>query len=442
MLKKLFAVCLSLLICISFCGCDLLTNDTAQLLSPPKLSDDLQGISQAIKESVKGEYTFEYPLRGEYRSAVIQEDIDFDGTLESFAFYSTADAENITMNINAVIYNEGEWKSVAQQKIVAGGVDKVIFCDIDNDGVKEIIVGWQIYGTSEMQMAIYTLKENSLIQRMLQKYTHFTVCDLDEDGKSEVLVIKTDTTNEDNLAQLYSLNDEGIIQLASCKLDKAAKTVNEPIISTLSNGKPAIYIDEIKGVGAVTEVLYMEKGALLNPLLETETGETLATLRSVSLNIKDINDDGILEIPIQTVVPSVSKSIVNEKLYITDWCSFNGDILISQMTTIMNMEDRYYYIIPPKFNQNIAIYKDTVTNLREIYKYNSEDLTVSHKLISFKVVKLKDWESEDYKKGNSQELLRSDNKVYICTITPEGEKEGLTYDSVRESFKLITDSNT
>ena len=246
MRQKIICLSLCFMMIFTLCGCDFMTADTAELLSPPELSGDMHPISEVVEETAPDGYIMKYPSRGNYRSAVIREDINGDGSLEAFAFYSVTDKDVITMYINAICLRDGEWTSAAVQQIVAAGVDKVEFCDLDRDGVKEILVGWQIYGTSEMQLAIYSLGENALTQRIFQQYTHFTVCDLDENDINEVLIIKTGSAEPNNTAALYSLNESGVTAISSCELDRSVKTVNEPVVETLSTGKPAVYIDMIK----------------------------------------------------------------------------------------------------------------------------------------------------------------------------------------------------
>lgn len=436
MIRKIFCSVLILMLIFCLCGCDFYTADTAELLSPPQLSGELAPIAEVLKKSVSGEYTFKYPSRGDYCSAVVTEDIDGDGRFEAFAFYSTVEGENVTMHINAMDEDKNGWKSVAEQKIVAGGVDRIEFCDLDNDSVKEILVGWEIYGTSEMQLAVYSLGENSITQRLLQKYTHFITCNLDEDKRNEILVIKTATAEQNNSASLFALSEEGITEISSCELDSTAKTLNEPVIATLSTGKPAVYIDAIKGVGAVTEVLFFEKGKLVNPLYMPDTRETVSTLRSVSFTFTDINEDGIIEIPVQENVPSVTRSEVNEKLYLTNWCSFNGSKLTVQLTTMINVNDGYYYIMPAKWVGKIAILKDAENNLREIYRFNPDDMTVGSSLLYIKAVKKKDWDDGKYRATGVSEILNDGETSFICCISEEAAAEGLTLENVRNNFKL------
>ena len=288
-----------------------------------------------------------------------------------------------------------------------------------------------------MQLAVYSFKDGKITQRMLQKYSHFVCCDLEDDGKNEVFLIMLNSADQINTASVYELTDSGVNELYSCELDPTVRIVNEPVVSHLSSGRPAVYIDEVKGVGAVTEVLFIEKNCLVNPLLNLESRETLATLRSVSLSVRDINGDDIIEIPVQENVPSVTKSEVNEKLYLTNWCSYNGETLTSQMTTMININDGYYYIISSKRAGQIAIYKDTDSHVREIYKYDNETSSTGELLISFKTVKKSDWDIGKYKDGGFIQITHDDVSSHICRISDTAAEEGLTIEEVRRNFKLL-----
>lgn len=435
MIKKVICVSLVFVLAFVLCGCDFFASETAELLSPPALSGELAPIAEAINKSNVGAYDFEYPSRGNYRSAVVQNDINGDGVFEAFAFYSVTEGDITVMNINALVCRDGKWESLARQKIAAGGVDKLDFCDLDGDGVKEIMVGWEIYGTSEMQLGVYGMSENALTQRLLQKYTHFITCDLDEDKKDEVLIVKANAAEQMNTASLFDFDEVGVTEI-SCELDSTAKTINEPFFATLSTGKPAVYIDEIKGLGAVTEVLFMEKGVLRNPLFQPDTKETLLTLRSATFSSRDIDEDDIFEIPVQVSVPSVAKSQVNEKLYLIDWCSFNGETLTKQLTTMINVDDGYYYSISEKWIGNIAVLKDTDNNLREIYKYNPDDMTVGESLLYIKAVPKSDWDSGKYKASGIFEIMNNGETSFICRISETAAKEGLILENVKLNFKL------
>lgn len=437
-MRKLTAVFIILIMAFSLCGCDIFTTDTAELLSPPALTGDMYPIDKALKESIDTDYTLEYPSRGDYRSAIIQHDVNKDGLLEAFAFYRTTDDNSTKMNINAVVTRNGGWQSAATQSIEAGGVDRIDFCDLDRDGTDEILIGWEIYGTSELQLAIYSLGENTLTQRMLEKYTHYVTCDLDDDDTNEILIVRANPAESMNTAHLYTLTSVGVSQIASCLLDSTAKTLNHPVAAPLSTGKNAIYIDEIKGVGAVTEVLFLEKGQLVNPLYNPDAKETSQTLRSASYETYDINSDGIPEIPIQKEIPTVTKTGYSQKQYLTEWCSFNGETLTNQISALVNSADGYYYVLPLKLANKIAVLKDSENSLMEIYHYDQKKKVSKERLVYFKAVKKIDWDAGIYSSLDMKEIVNNGETTYVCYFSAAAEKYGITLDKIKNDFKLLS----
>ena len=340
------------------------------------------------------------------------------------------------MTVQLIRDEKGKWVDGGTQTIVASGVDMVQFCDLDNNGVSEILIGWQIYGSSEMQLAVYGYSKNTFVQRLLQKYTTFITCDLIGDHKSGVLIIDINTTEQHNTAALYALDEEGVIQTGICELDSKLQAIGNPIVAELSNGRSAVYLDAIKGVGAVTEVLIEDKGGLSNPLFDIEARENLRTLRSSSYPVMDINKDGILEIPVQENVPAVTGDALAEKLYLTNWCSFDGENLTVQTTTMINVNDGYYFTIPTKWRNRIAVLKDTENRIREVYLYNYKQSVIGESLICIRAFNKKDWDAGKYKELRMNEIARNDNTVYAYKLNDAIIDMGITHSDVEKAFVL------
>ncbi len=434
--RRIIGLILAVAMCFNLSGCSLFTVDTNELLSPPALTGELAPIAKALQEKLGSGYALKYPSGGNYHSAVVQNDINGDGVFEALALYSTTDGDTAYMNLEVLTNDNGLWNCAASAQVVAGGVEMIDFCDLNADGDLEVLVGFEIYGATEKQLAVYSFSGKALSQRMLQRYTHFLCEDLNNDEKNEVFIINFNPAENTNIASLYGLTEEGIEEISSCLLDTNIESVNAPLYSTLSNGTPAVYIDEVKGAGAITEVVYIEKGKLVNPLLSVNTGQNILTLRSATIPSKDINGDGITEIPIQSVLPSVFYKN-HETLYYTDWYSFNGSVLTKQVCTIMNFNDGYYLTVPNKFIGNISVLKDIDRKLRVIYRYDAETETIGEEIARLQAVEERRWDSEDYDKKGLSELARSGGYVFAYKISGEGEeKETLTQQFI-ESFKLI-----
>ncbi len=435
MIKKVFAIVVALLICITFSGCDIIDN-TNDMVSPPELTGEMSLIADALYKSVGTDCDLKYPAEGDRRSAIVLEDINGDGTFEAFVFYSTNDDEMTTMHINVICQKDEKWMSVSDQTIVAIGVEMVDFCDLDSDGIEEILIGWEVNGNNEKQLSVFTFSQNELSQKLLQAYTSFLCCDLDNNGANEIFVHLLNTAEKTNKAMVYSYADGKMAQTAGCVMDSSIKSAEKPILSTLSNGQKAIYIDEVKGVGAVTEVLYILKGELVNPLLDTVNSfENILTLRAASLKIQDINSDGILEIPVASDLPNATDS--DEKLYYTNWCSFNGEKLSVKLVTLVNTVDGYYLTVPNSMVGYLAVLKDIENHERKFYHYDSTNNILGKLLFTVTAVDADDWASKEFDHGKKVELSRTDDIVFVAELGEGAAAFAITIDVIKDTFNLV-----
>lgn len=435
MLKKAFIAVLAVIFALVFTGCDIIDN-TKDMVAPPALTGEMSLISDALHKSVGETCNLKYPSSGDRRSAIVLEDINGDGIFEAFAFYSTSDDEMTTMHINVICQQNGEWTSVSDQTVVAIGVEMVDFCDLDNDGLEEILIGWEVNGNNEKKLSVFNFNENKLGQQLLQTYSSFLCCDLDNNGTNEIFVHLLNTAEKENKAMVYSYDDQKMAQTAGCLMDGSVKSAEAPVLSTLSNGQKAIYINETKGVGAVTEVLYMSKGELINPLLDTVNSfENVLTLRAAALKLQDINSDGILEIPVATDLPNATDS--DEKLYYTNWCSFNGEKLSVKLVTVVNTVDGYYLTVPNSMVGYLAVRKDIENHVREFYHYDSHNDILGKLLFTVTAIDADEWASKDYDHGNKVELARTESVIFVAELGDGASAFAIDIDVIKDTFYLV-----
>lgn len=431
--RILSAVAFCMGIMLMLCGCDGFITDTEKLLSPPRLTGEMQPINEALSKSVKGDYMLVYPSSGDIRSAIALYDVDNDGVDEAFAFYSINKGDTTEMHINYIKKSGKEWSSLADSTLEAGGIEKIEFCDLDYDGTAEAVVGWQIYGESEKKLGVYSPNGKKLTERFLEKYTNFTCGDFDEDGKGELFLQMLDSTESKNSASIYNLSSKGINKTAGCLMDGKVKSANAPIVSKLSSGETAIYIDEEKGAGTVTEVLIVKKGELLNPLFDGNKGENTVTQRALSLTCADMNDDGVLEVPTSTEMPMADKS--GEKSYYINWCAFDGKTLTVKTVTLMNQPDGYYLVISNKLFDNIALSRDIEKRTRTFFEYNRSTGKTGRKLFSVKAVEAEESETFVQKNKNCRLILSTEETAYYAELYEAG-KEMLSITEIQEMFKI------
>lgn len=432
--KHIITILLALCICVTFCGCAFADNSD-ELVSPPELTGEMAPIADALEKSVDKNCDFKYPTKGDHRSAIVLEDINGDGIFEAFAFYSTNDDEMTNMHINVICQKSGKWISVADQTIIATGVEMVDFCDLNDDGEKEILVGWDVNGTTEKQLSVFTFDHSTLNQQLLQAYTNFLCCDLDSNGSYEIFVHLLNVAEKTNKAMVYNYGEGGISQTTGCIMDGSVKSASEPILSELSNGQKAIYIDEVKGIGSVTEVLYMSKGELVNPLLDNlNTFENISTFRAASIETADINNDKILEIPVASDLPNAVSD--GEKLYYTNWCSFNGENLSVKLITVVNTVDGYYLTVPNAMAGKIAVLKDIENHKRTIYSYDAAEDKTKDLLFSVTAIEIKTWNKKDFNRGNLTEIDRNEFMVFALELGEGAKAYEITPQVVKDTFYI------
>jgi len=432
-IKNIFLLLVSAFI-VCLCGCDVFPANIYDLLSPPELMGDYYPIEKALKKSVDKAYTLRYPSGGDRRSAIVIYDINGDGEKEALAFYSLNEEE---MHVNLICSDGEEWVSADDQTVTAGGVERVDFCDLNADGIEEILIGWEMQTSTEKQIAVYSFTANKLNQRTLQRYTEYLCCDLDSNNEKEIFIQHINTTDSVNRASLYILEDSGVTEVSSCMMDKGVKSIASITEAPLANGQNAIYVDELKSSGAVTEVFMLFKGELVNPLLEETAGENSRTARSASLMCKDINHDGILEIPISEEIPAADSESSSERIYCTRWSAYNGETFVVRQSEIINQNDGYSMILPEKWLGNIAVSVDSKRRSRIFFACDTDKKPIA-KLVELYAYDIEEWENTELERNGSklEEICRTADSVIVGRISATDNAMSITMDELKKMIYL------
>jgi len=436
MIKKSLAFLISIILCFSVSGCNFASTNVDDMLNAPKPSGDLDLIQISLEKYVGESVDLRYPRSGEYRSAFVLNDLDGNGIEEAFAFYSTKNDDNTTlMHINMINYIDGEWTSSSDIKIQASGVHCIKFDDLDGDGVKEIAVGWNKYSTLDHELTVFSLNSGKLIQRMQENYSAFSLCDINNDNITEIITVYLDTVEESSIAKAFALDTSGVENRGSCMLDGTVSSYNEPIISTLSTGQVAIYIDATKGkAGMITELLYWENGGIYTPFYDATRNENIATQRTSTTGCTDFNSNGIIDIPFMQSLPAVASTSDSEKAYMTYWQEFDGNEFSNVAVTVMNYVDGYYLEIPADWVDNFTILRKPDAKQRVFYRWNGKTLSTCEEILRIQVLTISNWESS--KTDDYFEVARDQTYVYTMKL---GDSSTLTLDKqdITDGFHLL-----
>ena len=437
MVKRFAAMVLALCLCFLLTACSGSFGTGENLLSPPEPSGEYALISAALKESVTGKYTLKYPTKGDYRSAIIVSDLDGDKVNEAIAFYSTTMDNTVTVHINFILKKDEVYKSAGDIKIVGSDVECVEFADLDKNGNTEIIVGYNIYGNVEKQVAVYEFAGGTPVQKCLEKYTEFIICDLDSDGVSGLFIADLNSADKTAVAKLMQVDEGNIVQAGSCPLDGNVTSYFAPKLTKLESGRPAVYIDAVKGTGMLTEVIYYDNGVLSNPFFDPETQVTAATYRQGAVTCRDINSDSILEIPMLSPLPTASNLVLTDGVSVTKWCVPKDNSLIVARAMLMNYTDGYSLRIPDKLSGRLCVMRKTDSRLRIFYFYDEASGKATGELFRMQAVAEKTWDSAEFGRDGFDELTRANGLVFAYRLGNFEGAEAVTKEDISNIFALV-----
>lgn len=434
-LKKLIALCLSALFAFTLSGCDILQSDVDNLMGAPKLEGDMSPVQQALEESVGEDMILKYPVSGEYRSAFILKDLNGDGSEEATAFYSVTADSTVSVHINLIALGDEGWQSKGDLSLVGNGVESVSFSDLDGDGGLEIIVGWMVYGTVEKQVGIYTYDGNTLVQRAIEPYTNFLCADITGDKVNDLSVVYLNSAEKTASAKIFSLSTVGITEVGQAPLDGGVSSYLPPVLSTLTDGWPAIYIDAVKGNGMLTEIIWYKDG-ILRSIYDPAAPETSLTYRNGTVTSRDYNGDGVIDIPVSELLVSTAEMTDADKAYYTNWSEYDGERFSILASTFMNYSDGYSLTVPDKWKERLLLIRKTEARMRFFYSFDPQTKLSGDELFRIVAASVPDYETGAYAQDKYILLDRTDTLVYLAMIMPENSV-GITEEDVRAMFSII-----
>lgn len=480
--KRIVGIIVSIPLAISCTGCSFSGLSDNDLLQPPKATGEKAEIQSLLESTTNGEYSLKYPQSGDYRSAIVMQDLNGDGEDEAVAFYRNK-KDSSAINVMFMDKVGGKWASVGTFSNANSDVDRIYFGDIDSDGISEAIVGWSSYLTGGSQVTMYKYKEGSVSEVIVNddtNYADMAFMDITNDGVSDLVILTTatedDTGKSTSLARLYSSCANGkFSRVSEIKTNPNVVSYSQIMQGTVSDGVNGLFVDGNTSSldELITEVIYYssQKKSLVSPLDVTQNDGTVTnvTQRVTSSVCRDIDEDGIIEVP-----SPFTPTLTDDKLTpcpITKWYKIDADKGKMEQTiqTIASYFDGFYFILPDNWKNHVVAVNDNTSRtttfycIKEVVKEdNSEtpteaatvpeldsdtdDNTVTaveiekQPVLTIKVFSEKDWKNDSAAKiSDGYSVLEEFNSlVYTCKLgASEDGQYNLSSQQVSKYFKLI-----
>lgn len=355
---KIVGLMLGLLLLLSGC----LSQGGEEFYALPQLPQDYLALQETINGVIR-ELDAEYaaPASGSNAQNIQLQDLDGDGKRETaVAFFRVTNSEKplkiyffrqnpISAKYEVAWVIEGE----------GTGVYSITFENLGGTDEKEVIVSWQISAKVQSLSAYSLQRGGNAVELMRSGYTKAAVIDMDRDNDKEIVLVQLDVVENNSSAELYDY-DNGVMLLKSKTfLSLNITNIVSAKAGTLTDLSPALFVssDFENGEGRVTDVLVLRDGKLFNLTMNETRGMSLSTIRYYKdfkdANGRDINNDGILELPLPEALPSVSES--GHQLYVIHWYQYDPDGKAHrECTTFHSYDDGWYLILPDEWQGKIA----------------------------------------------------------------------------------------
>lgn len=338
---------------ILLCGCSVNFSGGA-LLHPPKTTGNEAQIEKLIEQTAGGSYMLKYPQSGQYRSAIVTEDITGDNNDEAIAFYRTEGSEPATHML--VMYDNGEkWEISCDYSTFHSDVDCVKFADYDYDGIPEIFVGFVTQTSGVNELAVFDVSNDGKEVTQVDfttTYSAFTTGDYDQDAGSEILTLTLGSNEAQATATLIDYDKKELYTLSSCSMDNSVTKFESLSSGLLDESTMGVVVDGLSDNAYNTQVIYYnsDKKKLIN-FPYTTSKKSNPTTRTYRINSYDIDDNGFLEIPViseltadintgdETIAPVINWSTLNLKT----------NSLEEGIHCVTNFEYGYYFSLPQNF---------------------------------------------------------------------------------------------
>ena len=180
----------------------------------------------------------------------------------------------------------------------------------------------------------------------------------------------------------------------------------------------------------ITEYIYWDasEGDLKTPFYNVEEQTVTSTARHINIASRDIDFDGVIDIPVTEYLPGYDETSENP-MYLTTWYSIDfgsdGCQFINKKKNVINTSENYSVTWQSSWNGNVTCRLDESNRILYFYRYQKDRFAFSEELFRIKVFTQKEWNEEaaglgeSLDKGGVIQLARDGDTVYAAFLSSE-----------------------
>jgi len=314
--------------------------------------------------------------------------------------------------------------------------EQVEYVNFDDQPGCELVVGIRVGDQVQRSVAVYTFKNNDAELMLLNGYAKFITCDLDENGLSELLVLRQgEIETRRAMAVCYQTRSGQIERSVELSLSHGAGDIRRIMQGKLQNGTSAVYIASTSDANdTVTDVLTLQNGQFVNLAFSGDVNTSIPTLWNFYVYADDIDEDGIVEIPATVTMKPLSLWQNEEERYFLRWYSLDENGWeYNKLFTYHPFVGGWYLQLHSGWASRITVEQDN--GVYRFYLWD-ESYQVATSLFTLYVFTGSNRDEEAVKDGRFA-LYRAEGVAYAASLNAAAAEYDITEDYLIESFRLI-----
>ncbi len=437
---------------LALSGC-MFVSSPDELYSLPKLPEEYTDLENEINTLLSTGYEYIAPTEGENLQLVQMVDVDSDGIDEAIVFLRKS---GDTKPLKIYIFKETEdgYQAAVEIQESAASIDRVDYEDMNGDGILELIVGWRMVSADNTQgllanstsdhtltrvVSVYNLNRYDGQKILETNYNSYVTTDLDRNGIPGLVIIAGGSSGNCN-ATLYEWTQGALEIQSTAKLSVAPAMLDEVRMGGLTDGEEALFvIGNVDDSNQVTDILVLRDGVLTNCMMDEQTGISRLVYHNASVQARDINDDGVLEIPISYELQKPNAA--SQTYWGIQWTAFSstGEANVVE-TTYHNLTDGWYLVLPESWKNTIMITDVTSTTGERAVTFGVSQ-GGDGEVQDIVTIYTETGDNREYKasRGNRFVLVRQATTIYAAEFA-EGSDSWpgiMSEDALREAFHMI-----
>lgn len=314
--------------------------------------------------------------------------------------------------------------------------DRVEYVQMDGKPGVELVVGRQVSDQVMGAVSVYSFHSGEAEQIVKASYTKFVTCELDGDGLCELLVLRPGQTESDKgIAELYGMKDGTPERYTEVSMSEPVDKLKRVITGSLHDGRSAVFVASTVAESAIiTDVYAVIDGMFTNVSLSMESGTSVQTLRSYYVYADDIDNDGVVELPSLITMRPLTGGRSADMQYLIRWFALTSEGQeVDKMFTFHNYADGWYFRLDSQWAHRLTV--EQQSEQCDFYLWDEAGENVS-RLLSVFTFTGPDRETQAIENDRFV-LHRTDSTVYAAELYDGFASLGVTREDLINNFYLI-----